>query len=154
MFAHHVQKKIIKKKMDRRPKKHRLSDINRKNVNHDKCITKVSDAPADYTLLKADGTKRNILQKKSLVITNPGIMFLCITIFFALYPVDRFFFLFYLDYNQIKNNALNFWENGDSAAPWLEFTEDDMVITFSQNRDPLPEGGVMKVPKLARSGTV
>jgi hypothetical protein len=55
LFAHHPQKKIIKKKQDRRPIKHRLSDINRKNVNLDKCITKVEGAPAEFTLLSADG---------------------------------------------------------------------------------------------------
>jgi len=56
LFAHHVQKKIIKRKQDRRPIKHRLSDINRSNVNMNKCITKVESAPAEYTLVSADGT--------------------------------------------------------------------------------------------------
>ena len=54
--AHHVQKKIVKLKMDKRPIKHRLSDINRKNVNLNKCITKVVGAPADYTIVSAEGT--------------------------------------------------------------------------------------------------
>jgi len=53
LFAHHVQKKIIKKKQDTRPIKHRLSDINRNNVNLNKCITKVENAPADYTIMTA-----------------------------------------------------------------------------------------------------
>ena len=53
--AHHVQKKIVKLKMDKRPIKHRLSDINRKNVNLNKCITKVVGAPADYTIVSAEG---------------------------------------------------------------------------------------------------
>lgn len=57
LFAHHPQKKIIKKIMHRRPIKHRLSDINRKNVNLNKCITKIENAPAEYTLLSADGKK-------------------------------------------------------------------------------------------------
>lgn len=48
-----MQKKIIKKKMDTRPIKHRLSDINRKNVNLNKCITKIADAPAEYTIISA-----------------------------------------------------------------------------------------------------
>jgi hypothetical protein len=51
--AHHVNKKITKRMMSRRPKKHRPSDINRNNVNMDKCITKVDDAPAEYTLMSA-----------------------------------------------------------------------------------------------------
>jgi hypothetical protein len=34
--------------MHRRPKKTRPSDINRRNVNQDKCITKIEGAPADY----------------------------------------------------------------------------------------------------------
>ncbi len=46
LYAHHPQKKIIKKKQDQRPKKHRLSDINRTNVNLNKCITKVLNAPS------------------------------------------------------------------------------------------------------------
>lgn len=41
--------------MDKRPIKHRLSDINRKNVNLNKCITKVVGAPADYTIVSAEG---------------------------------------------------------------------------------------------------
>lgn len=54
LFAHHVQKKIIKKKQDRRPKKHRLSDINRNNANMDKCITKLEGVPSEYTIISAD----------------------------------------------------------------------------------------------------
>jgi hypothetical protein len=59
LFAHHVQKKIIKKKMHNRPKKLRLSDVNRSNINLDKCITKVAGAPAEYTLLAASDFKQN-----------------------------------------------------------------------------------------------
>ena len=55
LFAHHPEKKIIRKKMDRRPIKHRLSDINRKNVNLHKCITKVEGAPAEYTIVSSEG---------------------------------------------------------------------------------------------------
>lgn len=47
--------------MDRRPKKSRLSDINRNNVNLHKCITKISGAPDDYTLIPSDGKKISIL---------------------------------------------------------------------------------------------
>eukprot|EP01035_Chromulina_nebulosa_P053194 gene53194-72661_t len=54
LFAHHPQKKIIKRKMDRRPKKHRLSDINRTNSNLGKCITKVLNAPPEYTIISAE----------------------------------------------------------------------------------------------------
>eukprot|EP01039_Chlorochromonas_danica_P002718 gene2718-2968_t len=54
LFSHHPQMKIIKKKMHRRPKKHRPSDINRRNVNLHKCITKIENAPADYTLISAE----------------------------------------------------------------------------------------------------
>jgi hypothetical protein len=56
LFAHHVNAKVTKKMMKNRPKKHRLSDINRKNVNLHKCITKVENAPAEYTLMSAEGT--------------------------------------------------------------------------------------------------
>ena len=55
LYAHHPEKKITKKMMDRRPKKHRLSDINRNNVNLNKCITKIEGAPADYTIIPAEG---------------------------------------------------------------------------------------------------
>ena len=55
LFAHHVQKKIVKRKQDKRPIKSRLSDINRKNVNMNKCITKVENAPADYSIISAEG---------------------------------------------------------------------------------------------------
>lgn len=55
LFAHHVQKKITKRMMDRRPKKHRLSDINRVNINLNKCISKVENAPSDYTIITAAG---------------------------------------------------------------------------------------------------
>lgn len=41
--------------MDRRPKKHRPSDINRNNQNLHKCITKLEGAPAEYTLVAAEG---------------------------------------------------------------------------------------------------
>jgi hypothetical protein len=54
LFAHHVEKKIIMKKMHNRPKKHRPSDINRSNVNFGKCITKLENSPADYTIISAD----------------------------------------------------------------------------------------------------
>lgn len=54
LYAHHPQKKIIKKKQDQRPKKHRLSDINRSNINLNKCITKVLNAPDEYTLISAE----------------------------------------------------------------------------------------------------
>ena len=40
--------------MARRPKKSRPSDINRNNQNMDKCITKVENAPSEYTLMTED----------------------------------------------------------------------------------------------------
>ena len=52
--AHLVNKKITKRMMHRRPKKSRPSDINRNNVNDGKCITKVDNAPAEYTLMTED----------------------------------------------------------------------------------------------------
>jgi hypothetical protein len=47
------------KKMHNRPKKHRLSDINRNNQNLGKCITKVEGAPAEYTIIAASDFKGN-----------------------------------------------------------------------------------------------
>ncbi len=57
LFAHHPQKKIIKKIQDRQPKKHRPSDITRQNVNLNKCITKVEGAPPEYTIVTAEGNE-------------------------------------------------------------------------------------------------
>jgi dephospho-CoA kinase len=53
--AHHVNKKITKRMMDRRPKKSRPSDINRNNVNLNKCITKIQGASSEYTLISGEG---------------------------------------------------------------------------------------------------
>lgn len=54
---------------------------------------------------------------------------------------------------RVREKALKFWEDGDSSSQWLEITEEDMAVTFSQNRDPLPVGGVQKRPPLVRSGS-
>ena len=43
--------------MHNRPKKSRPSDVLRSNQNLDKCITKVADAPAEYTILAASDFK-------------------------------------------------------------------------------------------------
>ena len=56
LFAHHVQKKIIQKIMDRRPKKRRLSDKVRRNVNLNKCITKFDVDLPDYSVVLEEGT--------------------------------------------------------------------------------------------------
>eukprot|EP00595_Chromulina_sp_UTEXLB2642_P002681 CAMPEP_0196764258 /NCGR_PEP_ID=MMETSP1095-20130614/5767_1 /TAXON_ID=96789 ORGANISM="Chromulina nebulosa, Strain UTEXLB2642" /NCGR_SAMPLE_ID=MMETSP1095 /ASSEMBLY_ACC=CAM_ASM_000446 /LENGTH=98 /DNA_ID=CAMNT_0042119397 /DNA_START=170 /DNA_END=466 /DNA_ORIENTATION=+ len=98
--------------MDRRPKKHRLSDINRNNVNLNKCITKVENAPSEYTLVSAE------------------------------------------EHLKIREKALSFWENGSPTAKWIELTEEDKAVTFSQNIEPLPAGGVQKKPNLVKSGSV
>lgn len=111
LFAHHVNKKITKKMMKNRPKKHRPSDINRNSVLQDKCITKVENAPSEYTIISSE------------------------------------------EYMKVRDEAIKFWETGDSSAAWLEITEEDMVPTFSSNRDPLSEGGVQKRPNLVKSGT-
>lgn len=70
LFAHHVQKKIIKRKQDRRPIKSRLSDIERNNVNLNKCITKVEGAPADYTMVSADDYMK--VREKALLFWENG----------------------------------------------------------------------------------
>jgi len=56
-----------------------------------------------------------------------------------------------LEYMKVREQALKFWEDGDSAAEWLEITEEDMVATFSENREPVP--GVQKRPNLVKSGS-
>ena len=98
--------------MSRRPKKHRLSDINRNNVNADKCITKVANAPSEFTMVGES------------------------------------------DYMAVREEALKFWDNGSPSAEWIELTDEDMLCTLPQNIEPLPVGGVQKVPPLVRSGSV
>ena len=67
---------------------------------------------------------------------------------------SRFFFqYFHSDYAKVRDDALKFWENGDSAASWLEILPEDMELTLPQNIEPLPEGGVQKRPPLVKSGT-
>ena len=55
LFAHHVQKKTVQKIMDRRPKKKRLSDKVRRNVNLNKCITKFDANLEDYSVVPEEG---------------------------------------------------------------------------------------------------
>jgi hypothetical protein len=55
LFAHHPQKKSIRRIMDKRPIKHRPSDINRNNVNLNKCITKFDTDIPDYTVVADEG---------------------------------------------------------------------------------------------------
>mmetsp|Transcript_8674 Transcript_8674/g.8610 ORF Transcript_8674/g.8610 Transcript_8674/m.8610 type:complete len:148 (+) Transcript_8674:49-492(+) len=109
--AHHVQKKIVKLKIHTRPMKHRPSDINRRNVNLDKCITKVEGAPSDYTIVSA------------------------------------------ADYMKVREKALLFWEHGSPVTPWLDITEEDMILTLPMNVEPLPVGGVQKKPSIVKSGS-
>ena|ERR1711871_851788 len=97
--------------MSRRPKKSRPSDINRNNSNEGKCITKIVDAPAEYTMISEN------------------------------------------EYASARNEALKFWDEGDPTAEWIEFTAEDMELALPQNIEPLPEGGVQKVPPLVRSGS-
>ena len=53
LYSHHPQKKIIKKIMDRRPKKSRPSDINRNNVNLNVQFAQLEEYKAipDYTVV-------------------------------------------------------------------------------------------------------
>eukprot|EP00607_Mallomonas_marina_P006412 CAMPEP_0182427564 /NCGR_PEP_ID=MMETSP1167-20130531/18447_1 /TAXON_ID=2988 /ORGANISM="Mallomonas Sp, Strain CCMP3275" /LENGTH=79 /DNA_ID=CAMNT_0024609881 /DNA_START=260 /DNA_END=499 /DNA_ORIENTATION=+ len=57
------------------------------------------------------------------------------------------------EYMKVREEALKFWEEGDPTAEWLTITEEDMQVTLSPNRDPLPVGGVQKKPPLVRSGS-
>jgi hypothetical protein len=56
------------------------------------------------------------------------------------------------DYMKVRMEALKFWDTGDLEAPWLDITADDMVPTFSSNREPAPEG-TQKRPNLVKSST-
>lgn len=62
IFAHHPKKKMIKKIMDKRPKKKRLSDIGRTTVNTGKCLTKMTDLPPEFTIIRDEQGK--IIQSK------------------------------------------------------------------------------------------
>ena len=128
-----------------RPKKHRLSDINRKNVNLHKCITKVDNAPSEYTMISADG-KRNFIDTYQAKYD--------IFLYFQHSILTSQLFQYHkLDYAKVRDDALKFWENGDSAASWLEILPEDMELTLPQNIEPLPEGGVQKRPPLVKSGS-
>lgn len=93
--------------MDLRPIKHRLSDINRKNINLNKCITKVENAPPDYTIITAEGE-------------------------FCFYYAPIKSKIITLEFEKIKAKANDFWENGDSEAEWHEITEDDKKCVLPQ----------------------
>lgn len=54
LFAHHPQKKIIKRKMDERPKKKRPSDIHRNNANLNKGIHDFDRETPEYTIVKPE----------------------------------------------------------------------------------------------------
>ena len=114
--------------MHKRPKKHRLSDINRNNSNLNKCITKIEGAPSDYTIISAEGK----LHYQFLLVT-----------FDDLFPQE---------YLKIREKALLFWENGDPDTEWDEITEEDKMMTLPTNISPPPSGS-QKKPPLVRSGT-
>jgi hypothetical protein len=138
--AHHVQKKIVKLKMDKRPIKHRLSDINRRNVNLNKCITKVVGAPADYTIVSAEGKLH-------------GYILLYTTIIKFLFTRHVIPLSEIADYAKVREKALLFWEHGSPVTPWLDITEEDMILTLPMNVEPLPVGGVQKKPSIVKSGS-
>ena len=52
----------------------------------------------------------------------------------------------------VREKSLKFWEDGDSNAEWLEITQDDMVVTFSQNLEPVGND-MKKKPNLVKSGS-
>ena len=67
-----------------RPKKRRLSDINRKNVNLHKCITKVENAPSEYTMISADGNS------DMSTIINRSFSIVLLSFFTILFPIFSF----------------------------------------------------------------
>lgn len=79
LFAHHVNKKITKKMMYNRPKKHRQSDIHRNNVNFGKCITKIENAPSDFIVVSEDGEfwRREIVEDVFLIYIAYMIYYFC-----------------------------------------------------------------------------
>ena len=73
------------------------------------------------------------------------------SIYFTSY--NSYIHLLPVDYSKVRDDALKFWESGDSAASWLEILPEDMELTLPQNIEPLPDGGVQKRPPLVKSGT-
>ena len=57
------------------------------------------------------------------------------------------------DYAKVREKALLFWENGSPVTPWLDITEEDMILTLPMNVEPLPVGGVQKRPSIVKSGS-
>ena len=57
-----------------------------------------------------------------------------------------------IDYLIVREKSLNFWENGDSSAEWLDILEEDSVATFSQNLLPV-SNGQKKKPNIVKSGS-
>ena len=127
--------------MDKRPIKHRLSDINRKNVNLNKCITKVVGAPADYTIVSAEGNSISVIFFCNYTMVNSRM------------KPSKFFLAQFLDYMKVREKALLFWEHGSPVTPWLDITEEDMILTLPMNVEPLPVGGVQKKPSIVKSGS-
>ena len=59
----------------------------------------------------------------------------------------------HIDYAKVREKALLFWENGSPVTPWLDITEEDMILTLPMNVEPLPVGGVQKRPSIVKSGS-
>jgi hypothetical protein len=69
LYSHHPKKKAIKKVMHRRPKKLRPSDINRRNINHNVCITKIpqfKETP-DFIIVTEERKNRSFLVPRVFV---------------------------------------------------------------------------------------
>jgi hypothetical protein len=99
IFAHHPQKKIIKKKQDRRPKKHRLSDVTRRNVNLNKCISKFQAEIPEYSIIASEGNFNLRIH-----------FFFIITSLFA---------------EAGKDESGEFWTKGHPSSIWIAITADD-----------------------------
>ena len=126
--------------MDRRPKKLRLSDVNRKNVNMNKCISKIEGAPSDFTLIAAEGTQGPFISLHNIFSLSP-LEKLNLTI-------SRPFLFFIVDF---KAGGSSFWETGDIKAEWLTLSTDGSDY-FSNNREPVAPGS-QKKPQIVKSGT-
>jgi hypothetical protein len=61
--------------------------------------------------------------------------------------------VYIIDYAKVRAKALLFWENGSPVTPWLDITEEDMILTLPMNVEPLPVGGVQKKPSIVKSGS-
>lgn len=139
LFAHHVQKKAIRGVMDKQPRKSRPSDINRRNINHNKCITRVPQGP-DYTFAK-DLSKLSLLNYDFLNWVH-------VCFFVSLAPEE-----FAIKLEQSRRVWDDDYNHEDSDALRIDLIPEDFVQHITPNYGPVPKRLRQPDPRLPKSGT-